>query len=159
MDKFELADETRSIMDIKSKYLPKGEKLMDEEIRVSEQAEEVLRGKLEELGYMDIENEEFEKAAEGVNKVANAYATLRQEERNKKEGFFKFLGIAAGVLSGIGAAVIKALCDQKINQNNLDYLENSHSMAYEFEKTGETNHIVVSPASKDALRENPKSLK
>jgi len=159
MDELELADETRSIMDIKSKYLPKGEKLMDEEMRVSEQAEEVLRGKLEELDYMDASSEDFSAAAEGVNKVANAYATLKQEERNKKEGLWKFLGIAAGVLTGIGAAVIKALCDQKINQNNLDYLDASHQTAYEFEKTGETNHIVVSPAAKDALRENPKSLK
>lgn len=159
MGENELANETRSIMDVKSKYLPKGEKLMDEEIRVSEQAEEVLRGKLEELGYMDIENEEFEKAAEGVNKVANAYATLKQEERNKREGLWKFLGIIAGVATGIGAAVIKALCDQKINKSNLDYLDASHQTAYEFEKTGETNHIVVSPAAKDALRENPRSLK
>lgn len=132
---------------------------MDDKIRVSEQAEEVLRGKLEELDYMDVTSEDFGNAAEGVNKVANAYATLKQEERNKKEGLWKFLGIAAGVLTGIGASVIKALCDEKINQNNLNYLDASHRDAYEFERTGETNHIVVSPAAKDALRENPKSLK
>lgn len=158
MDKFELADETRSIMDIKSNINFKEDKFMDE-LKIAEQAEEVLRGKLDELQFMDVENEGFKDAAEGVNKVADAYSKLKAEERNKKEGLFKFLGIAAGILTGIGAAVVKALCDSKINEKNLSYLDTSHERAYQFEKDGETNHIVVSPAAKEALRENPKSLR
>lgn len=158
MDEYELAEFARSIMDEESNKSLKGDFNMDE-VRISEQAEELLRGKLDELSYLDIENEQFKDAAEGINKVADAYSKLKAEERNKKDGLWKFLGIAAGVLTGIGAAVIKGLVDSRINDNNLSYLDRQHNIAYEFERTGETNHIVVSPSAKDALRESPKSLK
>lgn len=132
---------------------------MDEN-KVSKQMEEVLRQKIEEFDSMDLEGDpsKAKDAAEALAKVADVQTKLAQEDRNKKEWIFKVLTIIGGALGVIGAAFVKALSDQKINDKQLEYLDESHMRAYEFEENGKTEHMVVSPAAKDALRERPKKL-
>lgn len=132
---------------------------MDEK-KASKQMEAVLRQKIEEFDSMDLEGDpsKAKDAAEALAKAADVQTKLEQEDRNKKEWIFKGLTILGGIVGTALAALIKALSDQKINDKQLAYLDESHMRAYEFEENGKTEHMIVSPAAKDALRERPKKL-
>lgn len=131
---------------------------MDENRSLEQQAEEMLRQKLDEFDSLDIESEGAKNAAETLAKVADVHCKLQQEKRSKKEWILKGLGILAGAAGVVGAAFVKALFDVKINERQLEYLDYEHTRAYDFEENGNTEHIVTSPAAKDALRERPKKF-
>lgn len=129
---------------------------MDENIRIEEQMEQVLRQKIDEFDSIDLTGEGAKDSAEALAKVTDAYVRLESEKRSKKENFFKILGIAGGFLATIGAAFLKCLSDQKIAEQQLDYFRDEHDKAYEFETTGKTEHLVTSPTARDILRDRPK---
>lgn len=132
---------------------------MDEKVKVSKQAEEVLRQKLEELEVLDASSEEAKNAADVVAKQTDAVVKLKQEERNKKDWIWKGLTILGGVATAAVAAVIKCICDTKIADKQLDYLSYEHDRAYQHEMGAEIEQLVRSPAAKEALKERPKGLK
>lgn len=129
---------------------------MDEKVNVSKQAEEVLRQKLEELEVLDASSEEAKNAAEVVAKQADTLVKLRQDDRSKKDWIWKGLAFLGGIATAAVAAVIKGVCDMKIAEKQIDYLEFEHGRAYDWEANGDVEHIVTSPAAKDSLRERPK---
>ena len=131
---------------------------MDEK-KVSEQMEDVLKEKIEEFSNVGVEADNAKEAAEALNKAADAYVKLHDDERKKWDNFHKILGIIVGGLGVVGAAVVKAFSDQKIADKQLEYLNYEHGRAYQFEEEGKTEHMVTSPAAKDALRERPKNFK
>lgn len=129
---------------------------MDEKKTVNEEMEEVLRSKIEEFSEVNLESENAKDSAEALAKATDAFCKLEQEKASKKERLLKVLGVLGTVAGAIGAAVVKALCDKKIADEQLAYLDTSHQRAYEFEETGRTEHLVTSPSARDALKERPR---
>lgn len=129
---------------------------MDKNRTVAAQMEEVLREKIDEFSTVDIESDNATAAAEALAKATDSFTKLEQQKQSKKDFWVKILTPVGAFLGVVGAAVIKAITDQQIAEQQLDYLSYEHGRAYEFEELGKTEHIVTSPAAKDALRERPK---
>ena len=134
---------------------------MDEEITVSRQLEEVFGDKLEEFSGVEIDSDHAKDSAEALGKVADAYVKVKQQEdsekSNKKDIWIKILTPVGALVGVVLGAFINAWSNQKIAREQLDYLEREHDKAYDFERTGTTEHIVTSPTSRDILRERPKN--
>lgn len=129
---------------------------MDENRTVAAQMEAVLREKIDEFSTVDIESENAPAAAEALAKATDSYTKLEQQKQSKKDFLVKILTPVGAFLGVIGAAVVKAIVDKQIADEQIDYLLYEHGRAYEFEEEGKTEHIVTSPAAKDALRERPR---
>ena len=129
---------------------------MDENRTVAAQMEAVLREKIDEFSTVDIESENAPAAAEALAKATDSYTKLEQQKQSKKDFWVKILTPVGAFLGVIGAAVVKAIVDKQIADEQIDYLLYEHGRAYKFEEEGKTEHIVTSPAAKDALRERPR---
>ena len=129
---------------------------MDEERTVNEEMEEVLRAKINEFSDVDLNSSTAKDSAEALAKATDAFVKLEQEKRGKKEWVFKILGVLGTVAGAIGAAAVKAICDKKIAEEQIAYLDTTHQRAYAFESEGRTEHLVTSPSARDALKERPR---
>lgn len=129
-----------------------------DEMNLDQQAKEMLSQKIDEFDSCNLEGDEIKDRAEAMSKAADVYVKLEQEKRAKKEWIFKLGTILAGVAGVVGAAFVKALFDEKINERNLQYLTDEHERARRYEQDGEVNYIITSPAAKDSLREGPKKF-
>lgn len=128
---------------------------MDENKKTSELMEEVLRQKILEFDTVDLESEGAKDAAEALAKAAEAAAKIEDAKEKKNSGLWKFLTILGTILGGAVTAGITAVSTQRATDKQLDYLDKTHRRAYEFEEFGKTEHVVVSPSAKDALKERP----
>ena len=129
---------------------------MNENMKTSELMEETLRQKIEEFAAVDIVDSQAKDAAEDLSKATDSFTKLEQQKTSKKDLIIKILTPVGTFLGVIGAAIIKAVCDKNIAERQIDYCSYEHGRAYEWEESGKTEHIVTSPAAKDALRERPK---
>lgn len=132
---------------------------MEKKVSLQEQMDAVLMQKIEEFEMVDLESENAKSAAEALAKAAEAAAKIGDSQSKKSEGLFKILTIGGGIIGAAVTGIITALSNQKMNDKQLRYLDYSHEKAYQFERTGETEFVVTSPAAKDALREKPKVVK